>query len=342
MAEAITEKRSEVARMDGTQRAAVLLMSLGEQEGAQVLKHLSAKDVQKLGVAMATIDSVSRDQAEAVMSEFASAIEQQTSLGLGNDDYVRKVMISALGEDKASGIIDRILLGRNTKGIEALKWMETRTVAEMIRNEHPQIIAIVLAYLESDQASQILMQLPERIRSDVVMRIATLEGIQPSALQELDEIMEKQFSGGNNMKSSNVGGVKVAAGILNLLDSADESALMTGIRDIDQDLGARIQDLMFVFDDLLKVDDRSLQVLLREVSGEVIAVALKGADVKIQDKFIANMSRRAGDMMRDDMEAKGPVKLSEVEAAQKEILAQARRLADEGHISLGGKGDSVV
>ena len=239
--------------MDGTQRAAVLLMSLGEQEGAQVLKHLSAKDVQKLGVAMATIDSVSRDQAEAVMSEFASAIEQQTSLGLGNDDYVRKVMISALGEDKASGIIDRILLGRNTKGIEALKWMETRTVAEMIRNEHPQIIAIVLAYLESDQASQILMQLPERIRSDVVMRIATLEGIQPSALQELDEIMEKQFSGGNNMKSSNVGGVKVAAGILNLLDSADESALMTGIRDIDQDLGARIQDLMFVFDDLLKV-----------------------------------------------------------------------------------------
>ena len=192
MAEAITEKRSEVARMDGTQRAAVLLMSLGEQEGDQVLKHLSAKDVQKLGVAMATIDSVSRDQAEAVMNEFASAIEQQTSLGLGNDDYVRKVMISALGEDKASGIIDRILLARNTKGIEALKWMETRTVAEMIRNEHPQIIAIVLAYLESDQASQILMQLPERIRSDVVMRIATLEGIQPSALQELDEIMEKQ------------------------------------------------------------------------------------------------------------------------------------------------------
>lgn len=328
--------------MNGVQRAAILLMSLGEAEAAQVLKHMGAKDVQKVGIAMAALSNVSRDQAGQVMDQFVTMIDEQTSLGVGADEYVRKVLVSALGEDKAGGVIDRILLGRNTKGLEALKWMEPRAVAELIRNEHPQIIAIVLSYLDADQAAEVLAQLPERARADVLMRIATLEGIQPHALQELDEIMEKQFAGSGNVKSSSVGGVKVAANILNLMDSSLETQIIGRIQESDKDLGQKIQDLMFVFDDLADLDDRSLQALLREVPQDKLGIALKGADPGLMEKISKNMSQRAAEMLKEDMEAKGPVKVSEVEAAQKEILATTRRLADAGTLVLGGKGEEMV
>lgn len=326
----------------GSSRAAILLMSLGEAEAAEVLKHMGAKDVQKVGQAMATLNNVSRESATQIMQSFISEMDSQTSLGVGADDYVRRVMVSALGEDKANGLIDRILLGRNSKGLEALKWMETRAVADLVRNEHPQIVAIVLAYLDPDQAAEILQLLPERMRSDVLMRIARLDGIQPSALRELDEIMEKQFSGGGNLKSSSVGGVKVAANILNLMDSSSEQAIVAKISETDNDLGTRIQELMFVFDDLGDVDDRGIQALLREVPPEVLGMALKGAEPKVKDKITANMSKRAAEMLLEDMEAKGPARLSDVEAAQKEILVVARRLADAGTIVLGGKGEEFV
>jgi flagellar motor switch protein FliG len=255
---------------------------------------------------------------------------------------VRRVLVGALGEDKASGLIDRILLGRNSKGLEALKWMETRAVADLVRNEHPQIVAIVLAYLDPDQAADVLSQLPERMRGDVLMRIARLDGIQPQALRELDEIMEKQFSGNGNLKASSVGGLKVAAGILNLMDSSHEQAIIGRIGEIDQELSQRIQDLMFVFDDMAEVDDRSVQTLLREVSTETLGLALKGADPRVKERLLRNMSKRAAEMLVEDMEAKGPAKLSDVEGAQKEILAIARRLADAGTIVLGGKGEEFV
>jgi flagellar motor switch protein FliG len=326
----------------GTERAAILLLSLGESEAAEVLKHMSAKDVQKVGAAMASLSNVTRDHATDVMNRFVLELEDQTSLGVGADDYVRRVLVNALGADKASGLIDRILLGRNSKGLEALKWMETRAVADLVRNEHPQIVAIVLAYLDPDQAAEVLPLLPERMRSDVLMRIARLDGIQPQALRELDEIMEKQFSGGNNLKASSVGGIKVAATILNLMDSTQEQAITAKIGEVDADLGQRIQDLMFVFDDLAGVDDRSTQTLLREISGETLGLALKGADPRVKDKILKNMSKRAAEMLVEDMEAKGPAKLSDVEAAQKEILAIARRLADAGTIVLAGKGESFV
>ncbi|MBI2383531.1 MAG: flagellar motor switch protein FliG [Gammaproteobacteria bacterium] len=328
--------------MDGVTRAAILLMSLGEAEAAQVLKHMGAKDVQKLGMAMAGLSGVSREQADDVMDEFVAEIDQQTSLGVGADDYVRKVLIQALGQDKAGGIIDRILLGRNSKGLEALKWMDSRAVAELVRNEHPQIVAIVLAYLESDQSSEVLALLPERIRPDVLMRIATLEGIQPNALQELDEIMEKQFAGANNVKSSTVGGVKCAANILNLMDTSLETQILGRIGQADKDLSQKIQDLMFVFDDLVEVDDRGMQALLREIPQEKLGLALKGADPTVKEKIFKNMSQRAAEMLKEDMEARGPVKVSDVEAAQKEILSVARRLADAGTIVLGGKGEQLV
>ncbi len=326
----------------GPERAAILLMSLGESEAAQVLKHLGAKDVQKVGQAMASLGSVTRERVAAVVERFVGELENQTSLGVGADDYVRRVLVGALGEDKASGLIDRILLGRNSKGLEALKWMETRAVADLVRNEHPQIVAIVLAYLDADQAADVLAQLPERMRSDVLMRIARLDGIQPAALRELDEIMEKQFSGAGNIKSSSVGGVKVAANILNLMDTSMETAIIGTISESDADLGTRIQDLMFVFDDLADVDDRGLQALLREASGEMLCVALKGADPRVRDKFTKNMSKRAAEMLLEDMEAKGPVRLADVEAAQKDILSTARRLAEAGEIVLGGKGEDFV
>jgi len=246
------------SEIPGPERAAILLMSLGEAEAAEVLKHMGAKDVQKVGQAMATLTNVSRERATEVLEAFVTELDSQTSLGVGADDYVRRVLVGALGEDKASGLIDRILLGRNSKGLEALKWMETRAVADLVRNEHPQIVAIVLAYLDPDQAAEVVLQLPDRMRSDVLMRIAKLDGIQPAALKELDEIMERQFSGGSNLKASSVGGVKVAASILNLMDSSSESAITTRITELDGDLGQRIQDLMFVFDNLADVDDRGI------------------------------------------------------------------------------------
>lgn len=327
-----------ISKITGIERAAILLLSLGEQDAAAVLKHMGPKEVQKVGSAMATLSNVSKDQVAAVLQDFATTVENQTALGVGSEDYIRKVLVSALGEDKAGGVIDRILLGRNTKGLEALKWMDPRAVAEIIRLEHPQIIAIVLSYLEADQSAEVLSHLPERTRPDILMRIASLDGIQPSALHELDEILEKQFSGNTNVKSSSVGGVKAAANILNFVDSSQEGAIMDTIKEIDADVGQKIQDLMFVFDNLIDIDDRGIQALLREVSSDSLLLALKGSDEGTKEKIFKNMSKRAAEMLRDDLEAKGPVKLSEVEGAQKEILAIARRMSEAGDIVLGGKG----
>jgi flagellar motor switch protein FliG len=253
------------------------------------------------------------------------------------------VLKEALGEDKANGLIDRILLGRNSKGLEALKWMDPRAVAEIIRLEHPQVMAIVLSYLDPDHAAEVMTFIPDRLRADVVMRIATLDGIQPNALNELDLILEKQFTGKTNVQSSVMGGVKSAANILNFMETSDETVVMDKIKESDEELGQQIQDLMFVFENLVDVDDRGIQALLREVSTESLILALKGSDQAVKDKVFNNMSKRAAETLRDDLEAKGPVRISEVEAAQKEILTIARRMAEAGDIALGGKsGDEYV
>src|SRR5690606_16657826 len=330
------------SELTGVQRAAVLLLSLGESDAAEVLKHMSAKEVQKLGLAMATMSGISREQVMDVMEQFEQALERQTSLGVGADDYIRNVLIQALGADKAGSLIDRILLGRNTTGLDTLKWMDPRAVADLVRNEHPQICAIVLSHLDPDQAAEALKFLPERARSDVLLRIATLDGIPPNALNELNEIMERQFAGNQNLKSSNIGGVKVAANILNFLDGGQDQSILGEIGKVDNELCQRIQDLMFVFDDLVELDDRELQTLLREVSGERLGIALRGADIKVREKITRNMSQRAAEILLEDMEARGPVRLSDVEAAQKEIMTIVRRLADEGVINLSGGGEELV
>ncbi len=340
--EVVQADTTDTLKIRGVDRSAILLLALGEKDAAEILRHMGPKEVQDVGLAMASLTNVSTDQMESVMHEFVSTLETQTALGLGSDEYIRNMLTSALGEDKAGGVIDRILLGRNSKGLEQLKWMDPRAIAELIRLEHPQIIAIVLSFLESDQAAQVVSQFPERVRTDVIMRIATLDGIQPVALQELDEILEKQFSGATNVKSSSLGGVKTAAEILNMLDGAIESKLMEEISEVDVDLSQELQDNMFVFENLVDVDDRGIQTLLREVSTEQLLLALRGADEVLKEKIFKNMSKRAAEMLKDDMEAAAPAKLSDVEASQKEILQVARRLADAGEIMLGGGGDEFV
>ena len=339
-----TELPNKKKPLSGVERAAILMLSLGEQDASEVMKHLGPKEVQGLGQTMAQLGGVTRDQVSDVLSEFCDTVDSQTALGVEADEYIRNVLTKALGEDKADSLVDRILLGKGSKGLESLRWMEPRAVAEMIRVEHPQIIAIVLSFLEADQSAEVLSMLPDQVRTDVTLRIATLDGIQPNALHELDEIFERQFAGGNtsNLKSANLGGVKKAADILNFVDSNVETGVLDNINDVDPELSQNIQDLMFVFDNLKDVDDRGIQALLREVSSDVLVVALKGAEDEVKEKIFKNMSKRAGELLKDDLEAKGPVKVSEVEAAQKEIITVARRMAESGDIVLGGSGEEML
>ena len=336
MALNMNDKKSE--GRSGVERAAILLLTLGEQEAAQVLKHMGAREVQKVGSAMTRLTGVSRDEVASVLAEFSTLVETQTSVGVGVDDFLRKVLVDALGQDKANSVIERINLGPTSKGLEALKWMDPRAVSELIRHEHPQIISIVLAYLDPDQAAEIITELPVGLRADVLMRIATLDGVQPSALSELDDIMEKTFAGKSTASTSALGGAKAAADIVNLLEASVEGPVMEQITRSDEALSQKIQDLVFVFDNLIEVDDRGMQELLRNVQSDRLLLALKGADDELKAKIFKNMSQRAAEMLKDDLEAKGPVKLSEVEAAQKEILLAARKLSEAGTISLGGKG----
>jgi flagellar motor switch protein FliG len=330
------------AGLDPTQKAAVLLMTIGEDSAAEILKHMGPKEVQRIGIAMTTVKDLTKDMVNTVIGEFMNTVNKQTALGVGVDDYVRNVLHSALGEEKAASVIDRILLGGNSKGLESLKWMAPKSVAELIQNEHPQIIAIILSYLESDMSAEVLISFPEKVRSDLLLRIATLESVQPAAMKELNDTLEMQLKGSSGVQSSTIGGVKAAADILNFIDSNAESAIMEKVKEIDEDLGQEIQDLMFVFENLIGVDDRSMQTILRDVSTDSLLLAMKAADDELKEKIYANMSKRAAEMLRDDLEAKGPVKLSEVETAQKEILSIARRLADEGQITLGGSADEEL
>ncbi|MEE4073831.1 flagellar motor switch protein FliG [Pseudomonas viridiflava] len=330
--------RALVAKLSKVEKAAVLLLSLGETDAAQVLRHMGPKEVQKVGVAIAQMRNVHREQVEEVMSEFVDIVGDQTSLGVGSDGYIRKMLTQALGEDKANGLIDRILLGGNTSGLDSLKWMEPRAVADVIRFEHPQIQAIVVAYLDADQAGEVLGHFDHKVRLDIILRVSSLNTVQPAALKELNQILEKQFSGNANTSRTTLGGIKRAADIMNFLDSSIEGALMDSIREVDEDLSVQIEDLMFVFNNLSDVDDRGIQALLREVSSDVLVLALKGSDEAIKEKIFKNMSKRAAELLRDDLEAKGPVRVSDVETAQKEILTIARRMAEAGEIVLGGKG----
>ncbi len=323
----------------GVQKAAVLMLALGEDEAAEVMKFLSPREVQQLGAAMSTMKSVQSGELEQVLAEFRQQTEQNTSLGLDSDDYIRSVLTKALGDDKASSLLNRILGAREASGIESLKWMDGQSVAELIRNEHPQIIATILVHLERDHASEVLGYFTERLRNDVVLRIATLDGVQPAALRELNDVLTKLLTGNEGLKKKQMGGVRAAAEIMNFFSGEHETAVMNNLKNYDADMAQRIMDEMFVFDNIIDIDDRGIQTILREVPSEALIVALKGAGQDLREKIFRNMSQRAGEMLKEDLEAKGPVRLSEVETQQKEILTIVRRLADEGAVQLGAKGE---
>jgi flagellar motor switch protein FliG len=320
--------------IQSTRNAAVLLLALGENEAATVLKHLDAKTVQRLGSAMAQIKSASRDEVAGVVGDFVQTLDGQADIKVGTDDYIRKVLIDALGEDKASSIIDRILVSRKSKGLDVLKWMDPRTISEIIRHEHPQVLAIITSYLDADLAAKVLAELPQWLQAEVLLRVSQLDGVQPAALGKLDEMIEKQIASKGASVSARLGGTKSAAAILNFMPATT----MEELRRADEEMAQTLQDLMFVFEDMLKVDDKGVQTLLREVDSARLVVAMKGADQALVQHFLKNMSQRAAEMLKDDMESRGPVKLSEVEAAQKEILVAARKLAEAGTIVLGNSG----
>jgi flagellar motor switch protein FliG len=306
-----------------------------------VFKHLTPKEVQGLGETIAKMKTIPRDRVEMVLERFANQAQEQSLLVTDTDEYVKSVLRKALGDDKANLLIDRILQGGDTSGIESLKWMDAESVADLIRFEHPQIIATILVHLERYHACEVLDRFTERLRNDVVLRIATLDGVQPAALRELNEVLTKLLSGNESVKKKPMGGIRTAAEILNFLSGENETSVMANLRTYDEGMAQKIMDEMFVFDNILEIDDRGIQVILREVQSESLIVALKGTSEEMRDKIFKNMSQRAAEMMREDLESKGPVRLSEVEAQQKEILQVVRRLADEGQIQLGAKGDDA-
>lgn len=325
---------------EGVERSAILLMSLGEEGAAEVLKFLGPKEVQILGSAMATLKNVTRSKVDTVLSDFRVEAASQTGLGGDSSEYIKSILTKALGSDRASNLIERILHDGDTAGIESLKWMDGAAVAELIQNEHPQIISTILVHLDRDQASEVLGFFGEHLRSDVILRIATLDGIQPTALKDLNDVLTKLLTGSTNtIKKAAMGGTRVAAEILNFMPTTLEASVIATVRDFDPEIAQKIQDELFNFDNVHELDDRAIQLLLREVQSESLIVALKGTTEELREKIFKNMSTRASEMLREDLEAKGPVRISEVDAEQKEILKIVRRLADEGQIALGGKGE---
>ena len=336
------EVRRELDELTNIQRAAVLMLLLGEQEAANIISHLNPKEVQPLGAAMVSVADLSQGAISSVLDEFIATIKQQSNLGLDVSDYVENVLKRALGDDKAASVLGRIMPGQSSKGLDILRWMDARSIADMIRGEHPQVVAIILSVLDSDVSADVLNFLPADLRPEIVSRVANLDTVQPSAMQELEQIMKKQFSSNSSSASSSFGGVKAAAKILNFTKTTPLASIMKGVTALDGELAQQIQDNMFTFDNLETCDNRSIQVLMRTIEPDLLMVGLKGADEPVKNKFFDNMSSRARSMFVDDMEAKGPMRLADVEEAQKQIMRIARKLADTGDIVLAGGGDDFV
>jgi flagellar motor switch protein FliG len=323
----------------GIEDAAIMLMSMGEEQASEVFKHLLPKEVQRLGETIAKLKAIPRERYESVVENFLKLAEAEHMLVADSDEYVRSVLRKALGEEKASLLLERILAGNDVTGIESLKWMEAQSVAELLRNEHPQIVAAILVHLEYDQSSQILKLLPDRMRNEALMRVATLDGIQPAALKDLNEVLSNVLSGSDRARKSQLGGVKSAAEILNMMGSSVETSVLDYIRESDGDLAQKIMDNMFTFDDMIKLDDKAIQMVLKEVQSESLVISLKGATPELRERIFKNMSSRAAETLREDLETRGPVRVTDVEAEQKEMLKIVRRLVEEGEISLGGGSD---
>lgn len=334
--------KQELAEMTNTQRAAVLMLLLGEELASNIISYLDPKEVQSLGAAMVSVAELSQEAVNAVLDQFVDTLKKQTSLSLGTSEYVETVLKRALGPDKAASVLSRIMPNRASRGLEILQWMDARAIAEMIKGEHPQVTAIILSVLESEVAADVLAFLPAESRPEVIQRVASLETVQPSAMEELETIMKKQFSNNSSASSSSFGGVKAAAKIMNFTKVELESTILQGVGQIDEELALKIQDNMFSFDNLNSVDNRGIQALMRAVEPDLLMTALKGADDEVKEKFFSNMSSRARGMFIDDMEAKGPLRMTEVEDAQKKVMRSARKLSESGDLILSSGGADFV
>ncbi|MDP4911843.1 MAG: flagellar motor switch protein FliG [SAR86 cluster bacterium] len=334
--------KAELETLTATERAAVIMLLLGEQQAADCIRYLSPREVQSLGACMVSVVDLSQEAVNVVLDDFLSTIKKQTSLGLGTIDYVENILKKALGEDKAATVLGRIMPGATSKGLEILRWMDARSIGEMVQAEHPQVVAIILSVLEYDVAADVLNFVPEGSRAEILQRIALLDTVQPSAMDELEQVMRKQFSNSSSAKSSSFGGIKAAAKIMNFTKVDMEGKLLEGVTAIDAELALKIQDNMFTFSNLSALENRSIQVLMRNVDSDELMVALKGADELVKDKFMDNMSQRAKVMFLDEMEAKGPIRITDVEEAQKTIMRLARKLSDAGELVLSGRGDDFV
>ena len=333
-----TEKESVFDKLTGTQKSAILMMLIGEDEASEILRNLSPREVQHLGTAMYSVQGLDQETVNLVLDEFLAIIKAQTSLGMGAGNYIRNVMVKALGEDKSQSVLSRIAPSASTRPIEILDWMDARSISELIADEHPQIIALIISYLDAGLGADVLGLLPENLQSEVIRRIATLQTVGPDALRELEQVMQKKFKANTSLRASQVGGVDAAARIMNFTKQNMETRIMKDIGKGDKGLMQAIQESMFVFDNLIMSDDKSLQTLLRMVDTDLLVLALKGADEPLQEKLFGCMSKRAAANIMDEMEALGPVRLTEVQSAQKEIINVARRLSDEGTIVLAGRG----
>ena len=322
---------------EGLDKAALLLMTLGADAAAGVLRQLGPREVQKLSLKMSEMTPQARSAVEPVLAEMIESFGRGAMIQ-SDEDQLREMLTKALGDERAGHLLSRMVSGSDTAGIESLKWMDAATAADLIKNEHPQIIATILVHLDYDQAGEILKHFSDRLRNDVVLRIATLDGVQPAALKELNDSLTRMLSGASTVKKAAMGGVRHAAEILNFVGSNAETAVIDNVREYDPELAQKILDEMFVFENLIDIDDRGIQTILREVQSDSLIIALKGAPPELREKIFKNMSTRAAEMLREDLEARGPVRLSEVEAEQKEILKTVRRLAEEGQVMLGGKG----
>ncbi len=339
--EAVAEVESDSSKLEllsGTQKCAILMLLLGEDEASEVLKSLSPREVQHLGNAMFSVQDVDQDTVNLVLDEFLAIIKAQTSLGLGASNYIRNVLTKALGDTKAESVLSRITPSESRKGMDILQWMDARSIAEMVMEEHPQIIALVLSYLDYAVAADVLTLLPLGIRANIVQRIATLETVAPEALEELERVMKQQFQVNTSLGASQVGGVVAAARIMNFTKTAMEAQIMKDLTKADKKLMQSIQDNMFTFDNLIMVDDKSLQTLLRSIDQDLLVLSMKGADDQLKDKLFGCMSQRAAANILDEMDALGPVRLADVQTAQKEIINVARKLSDAGTIVLAGRG----
>ena len=322
--------------LTGSQRAAIFLLGVGEQAATEVMRHMSAKEVQQVGEAMATISKLTNTQVESVLADFHLESAEINPLGLEAPDFTRRVMTSALGQDKAQNILSQVLeTPEEHNGVEALQWMAPKAIADVLGGEHPQIAATVMTQLYDEQAANVLALLPDDMRKDVILRIARMEELDPRAMEELDRVLESQLGNLQRTPPRKVLGPDNLAAILNATDSELEQEMLEALTQADEDLSDDVKEKMFVFDNLIKLDDRGFQTLVRDIDQEKLLVALKGVDQELTERFFNNMSERAADILREDMEASGPVKLADVEAAQKEIVKTAMKLADEGALMIG-------